>query len=108
MLGKSDRNKSCLFFLLILASCAGKKIFYNTEIICPDGREILVRYARIDEIRAAILKADADKKFYKTSENYTIIRLPENRSFKIEKIAPEIMINCSLRESVMGQVDKIM
>ncbi len=82
-----------------------KKVFFNTEIICPGHEGILVRYARLEEIRVAIIKANEDKKFYHTSENYTVIRLPGNRSFKIDKISPEEMLQCSLRESVRGYAD---
>lgn len=57
-------------------------------------------------MRAAIIKADADKKFFHTSENYTVIRLPGNRSFRLDKISPEEMIYCSLNESVIKNVDQ--
>ncbi len=58
------------------------------------------------EIRAAILKAVAQKKIDRSHENYTVIRLPRNRSFKIEKNPPEKLALCGLRQSVMGQVDR--
>lgn len=104
MLAKLNRNKFLLIFLLIF--CCAKKVYYSTEIICPTGTRILVRYARADEVRAAIIKADEEKRIYRTSENYTVIKLPGNRSFRIEKMSPEESIKCSTEENVMGQVDK--
>lgn len=60
----------------------------------------------MEEMKAAIIKADLDKKKFRTSETYTVIRLPGNRSFKVEKISPEEMVHCSLKESPIGEADK--
>jgi len=114
MLDKSNRNKflpklfSLILLFAALFSCSkGKKFyFYNTEVVCPNGMTVLVKYARLEEVRAAIIKADYDKKFYRTSEAYTIVRLPKNRSFRIEKLPPEEAIKCSLREIEREVVDK--
>lgn len=107
MLDKLSRNKLVLVLLIVFAAIScGKTVYYNTEIICPDGSTILVKYARLEEMKQAIIKADLDKKKFRTSESYTVIRLPGNRSFKIEKIAPEEAIKCSLKQSPMGEVDR--
>lgn len=111
MLGKSNLSKiivalSLMALALATFSCVKKKIYYNTEIFCPDGRKILVKFAREEEIRQAILFADEQKRLLGTREEYTAIRMPHNKSFRIEKISPEKMVKCSLRESPMGVVDK--
>jgi hypothetical protein len=116
MLAKLNHNKS---FLLILFFCiiSCKNIFnskprvpydtpFNTEVLCANGKSVLIKYARLDEVRAAIVKANQDKKIEHTSESYTPIRLPQNRSFRIEKMTPEEALGCSLRETGLGQVDR--
>jgi hypothetical protein len=92
-------------FFTFLGACRHKEIF-NTKISCPDGVRILVKYAKADEVRQAIEKADSDKKKYGTSEQYTVIKLPGQRSFKIEKIPPERMINCLLSQIPIDKNDK--
>ncbi len=105
MLGKLNLSK-ILFLFFIATSCGKKQIITSTEIICPDGSRILVKFSELEEVRRAILNAHAEKKKYGTDDKHTIIKLPGNRSFRIEKIPPEEMIKCSVRESVIGQLDK--
>ena len=105
----SDKlNHSKFILLILLLSCftACQKPIFNTEILCPDGSRILVRYSTEEEVRAGIQKAYNEKKKYRTSEDYTAIRMPNQRSFKVEKIEPEKMIKCSLRQSLIGTVEK--
>ncbi|MES2961929.1 MAG: hypothetical protein V4694_06040, partial [Pseudomonadota bacterium] len=105
----SDKLNHSKFILLILLASflpACQKPIFNTEILCPDGTRILVRYSTEEEVRAGIQKAYNEKKKYGTSESYTAIRMPHQRSFKVEKIAPEEMIKCSLRQSQIGTADR--
>lgn len=99
---------TALIILLSTASCfkLTKKQYYHTEILCPNRADILVRYTRADEIRLAIIKANEKKKFFKTSERYTVMSFPGNRSFKIEKMSPEEMLKCYLRELPIANPDK--
>lgn len=108
MLDKLSRNKffSLLLLISLATSCWKKEIFFNTEILCPDGQKILVKFARLREMQNAIKAAYLEKKKLNTNYKFTIIRLPGNRSFKIEKIPPEDLAKCFLRESKMGVVDK--
>ncbi len=60
----------------------------------------------MEELRDAIKQADVDKKNFHTSENFTVVKLPKQRSFRIEKLSPEEAVKCSLRESEMGYADR--
>jgi hypothetical protein len=97
MLDKLKLSKSLVILALVLLSSCTHGALYNTELYCP-GNKILIRFARADEVRKGIERAMADKKKYGTSENYTVIRMPGNRSFKIEKIPPEDSMRCSMQE----------
>jgi hypothetical protein len=106
MLDKFARSKIfCLIlFFFCLTSCKKEPIF-NSEIICPDGKRILVRFARAKDVIEGIQKAHINKKREGTGETYTPIRLPDKRSFRVEKIPPEKMIECQVVESEFGAVD---
>jgi hypothetical protein len=98
MLVKSKLNNLLVIFLIFFASCKTSKQFYNTKISCPSGLKILVRFTNVFDVRRAIEKAAFDKKKYGTNENYTVVRLPGERSFKIEKITPQEALNCTLQD----------
>lgn len=109
MLDKSNRNKFFCLSLLLLLSCCGffaKTQYFHTEMICPNRDVILVRYVDAKEMREAVVKALALKRKYRTSENYTVIRLAGNRSFKLEKISPEESLICQLRQIPVKNPDK--
>jgi hypothetical protein len=106
MLDKLSRNKILLFLALIFFITSCKEKIFNTEIFCPDGSRILVKFVRLEELRAAIKAAHFEKKKFSTNYKHTVIKLPGQRSFKIEKIPPEELVNCSVRESRMGVIDK--
>ncbi len=91
---------------LNLISCKMEKVIkVHTEILCPDGLRIFVRYARMSDVDAAIKKAAKDKKELRTSEKYTAVRFDLNRSFKLD-LPPEQAVNCSLREFEANEADK--
>ena len=106
MLDKLNRSKFILLTLLLGFLPACQKQIFNTEILCPDGARILARYSTAEEVRAGIQQSYDDKKKYNTNENYTIIKMPNQRSFKVEKIPPEEMIKCSLRQSLIGVAER--
>jgi hypothetical protein len=98
MLVKLKLSNLSIIFLIFFTSCATSKQFYNTEISCPSGLKILVRFTNVFDVRRAIEKAAFDKKKYGTNENYTVVRLPGQRSFKIEKLNPQEALNCVLQD----------
>jgi hypothetical protein len=108
MLDKSSLNKflaTALVFLMSV-SCLGKVQIYNSEIICPTGLRIMVRFARKDEVVLAIKKAALTKRVERSNENYTVIRLSDKRSLKIEKVTPEDSLKCLVREEFYGNFNK--
>lgn len=96
-----------IIFLLGQTSCSAfqKKVDFNTEIICPDGSNILIKFVRAVDVKRAIQVAYDTKMRLRTQENYTIFRLPDGRSFHLLRISPETMLGCSLQESRVGVVD---
>lgn len=98
MLDKLSRNKLLLFLLIFLSCCAEQKKFYNVEIICSGNPVVTIRYTDLEEVRQAILRAEFEKREEGTSIGYTAIKLPDKRSVRVEKIAPDEMIKCALRE----------
>jgi hypothetical protein len=98
-----------IIFLTSLFSCGRKDmsyLYYNTEIFCPGKERILIKFARSYEVKVAILRADFVKRREGSDGNYTAIRLPGRKSFRIEDISPEELIECSLYESRRGQVER--
>ncbi len=106
MLDKLSLNKFYLFLTLFLVFCAPQKKFYNVEIICSGKPVITIRYTNIKEVQQAILKAEFEKRDEGTSIGYTAIKLPDKRSVQVEKIAPDEMIKCSLREEEIRRPSK--
>lgn len=101
MLVKLDLSKLKIILLLILlfeeVSCSYNRKVFNTEIFCEKIR-VMVRFAEADEVRSGIERAFEDKRKYGTSENYTVIRMPGNRSFKVERLPPEEAMKCILTQ----------
>jgi len=108
MLDKLNHSKFILLISLMgFFTAPRKQLFHtDTEILCPDGSRILVRYSTEQEVRAGIQRAYNEKKKYGTGEDYTAVKMSNQRSFKIEKIAPEEMIKCSLRQSLIGSAKR--
>ncbi len=98
-----------LFFLAgCLFSCSSilpKEKLYNTEIECADGFKLLVKFARIEDLRQGIISAYNEKIKNKSNEKYTVVKLKNGESFKIPKIPPEKMLECYLLESEFGVAD---
>jgi hypothetical protein len=113
MSDQSNLSKIIIPILAFLAitlifSCAKKppKKLYNTEILCPNNVNILVKYSRAQDVSDGIKAFLVRKRKERTSENYTIIRFKDERSLRIEKIPPEKLIECFLRESEVGVAEK--
>ncbi len=106
MLDKSSLNKIILFISLILLTSCSKVDVYNSTISCPNGLSVVVRFARKSEVIDAMQKAALIKKRDGSSENYTIIRLRDRSSFKIEKVSPEDSLKCLVREDFYGRFRK--
>ncbi len=107
----SDKLKqfSKVFFATFLAAqlvaCSDPPPDFNTEIVCPNGAAILVKFIRAKDLREAITTAYADKKALRTSENYTPVRLKDGRSFVLKDFPPEVASSCDLVESEVGKAD---
>ncbi len=106
-------NLSNIFRIILITSLLGqtscsifkRKVDYNTEIICPDGSNILIKFVRALDVKRAIQAAYDLKIKLRTQEGYTIFRLPDGRSFHLLRISPEKMLGCKLEESRLGVVD---
>ncbi|NBV05639.1 MAG: hypothetical protein EBS06_00180 [Proteobacteria bacterium] len=96
-----------IFLLSLFASCSAEKekYLYNTELVCPNGSAILVKFVRAKDLKAAIRTSYINKRKLKTSENYTPIRLGDERSFMLRNISPESAITCDLYETRVGEVE---
>ncbi len=104
MLDKSNLNKFLAILAIALSSFSCSKVdIYNSTISCPNGLGVVVRFARKDEVVLAIQKAALTKKQDGSSENYTVIKLRDKRSFKIEKVSPEDSLQCFVREDFYGR-----
>lgn len=94
-----------LVFVLQFIACSDPPPDFNTELICPNGSAILVKFVRAKELRDAINAAYINKKQQKTLEGYTPIRLKDGRSFVLKNLPPEMASSCSLSESKVGKVE---
>jgi hypothetical protein len=107
MLDKSSLNKILAILIIAISSFSCAKVdIYNSTISCPNGLGVVVRFARKDEVVLAIQKAAFIKKQDGSNENYTIIRLSDRRSFKIEKVPPEDSLQCFVREDFYGRFSR--
>lgn len=99
MLAKLVRNKVwyvALIYLLFSCSKQQGPIMF-TEMLCEHER-FLIRFANMKEVSVAIENAIIEKKKYNSSENYTVIKMPGNRSFKIANLSPEEAMKCKLQD----------
>ncbi len=75
-----------------------------SEIICPNNKRYMIRYAYKNEVRMAIQKDYYRKIREDSNENFIVIRIPNIESFHIEKAKPEELINCDIIESDIPQI----
>lgn len=112
MLGRLNLSKLVLILLLLTINSCGQVMVYDSEISCPNGLRVLIKFARQQDVLAAIKKAAITKKRDGSSENYTVIRLPgtgslsNTRSLRIEKMSPEESLKCRVKETQLGMFSR--
>jgi hypothetical protein len=110
ILAQFVRCKKNIFLIFILFfSCSKNDLEENrrnisTEIICPDGKKYMIRYAYAEEVKMAIMKDYKRKIRENSNENFTVIRIPNMESFHIHKITPEKMIQCQVVEDYINKI----
>ncbi|NCA29049.1 MAG: hypothetical protein EBS92_07270, partial [Proteobacteria bacterium] len=86
--------------VIFIFSCTSQKELnrknISTEIICQDGKKILVRFAYAQEVKKAIENHINRKLLTKTEDKFTVIRIPRIESFHVPKIPPEELIKCQI------------
>lgn len=95
------------FIIFILSSCKSqdslKMIDVNTEIICKDRPNILIKYITAKELSEAIAKSYAE---YGQNITSTPIVTSDHRSFIINNISPKEVTFCILKETRSGYAEK--
>jgi hypothetical protein len=76
----------------------------STEIICPENKRFMIRFAYAREVEEAILKDYKRKIKEKSNENFTVIRIPNIESFHIHKMSPEKMMECKIVQSYTKKI----
>jgi hypothetical protein len=76
----------------------------STEIICPENKRFMIRFAYAKEVKEAIMKDYKRKMSEKSNENFTIIRIPNIESFHIHKMSPEKMMECKIVQSYTKKI----
>ena len=118
ILAQFVRGKKNIFLIFILFfSCSKNDLEENrinistenrrnisTEIICPDGKKYMIRYAYAKEVKMAIMKDYKRKIRENSNENFTVIRIPNIESFHIHKISPEKIIECQVVENYITKI----
>jgi hypothetical protein len=110
ILAQFVRGKKNIFIIFILLfSCSKNTLESNrknisTEIICPDGKKYMIRYAYAEEVKMAIMKDYKRKIRENSNENFTVIRIPNMESLYIHKIPPEKMIQCQVVEDYINKI----
>jgi hypothetical protein len=110
ILAQFVRGKKNIFIIFILLFSCSKNALENnrrnisTEIICPDGKKYMIRYAYAEEVKMAIMKDYKRKIRENSNENFTVIRIPNIESFHIHKITPEKMIQCQVVEDYINKI----
>ena len=96
-----------LGFLLISCVFNGKNIPRSqiaSEIICPDGKKYLIRYAYAREVFNAIRKDYVRKLRERSSESYTAMKIPGMESFLIEQNPSEKLISCQVSQGLLRNI----
>lgn len=70
---------------------------FDTELNCPrENYKIVLLETTPADIRRAINNSIEERNKYKTTENYTVLKLPNKKTFFIQNISPEKMQFCYL------------
>ena len=104
-------NKKYIYaiFFILFCSCSknlteSERENISTEIICPDNKRFMIRYAYAKEVKNAIIKDYKRKMAEKSSENFTVIRIPNVESFHINKMSPEKMMDCKITQNYINKI----
>lgn len=107
-LSKIIRDILILFFLFSCSFFEDKaeieRFGIASEIICPNNKRYMIRYAYKDEVRMALQRDYYRKIREDSNESFTVIRIPNIESFHIEKAKPEELINCDIIESYIPNI----
>ncbi len=101
---KCVRNSFVLFFLVLAGCFSSKDRNIHSEIICPDGRKILIKHQRAEETYEGIKRFYDTKMRKGTKENYTVIKYKDGYSVQIKRTPPEELIQCKVREIYLEHV----
>ena len=98
-----------LFFIGVIFSCSPspseiERSNISTEIICPENKKFMIRFAYAKEVQEAITKDYNRKMREKSNENFTVIRIPNIESFHINKMPPEKMMECKIIQSYIKKI----
>lgn len=110
ILAQFARDKKYIFLIFILLfSCSKNTIENNrrnvsTEIICPDSKRYMIRFAYAKEVKKAITNDYKRKIRENSNENFTVIRIPNIESFHIHKISPEKIIKCNIVDDYITKI----
>ncbi len=70
---------------------------FDTEVNCPRANyKVILLETTPADIRKAIDVSIENRNKYKTTENYTVLKLPNKKTFFIQGIIPENMRFCYL------------
>jgi hypothetical protein len=76
----------------------------STEIICPENKKFMIRFAYAKEVEQAIINDYNRKMREKSNENFTVIRIPNIESFHIHKMSPEKMMECKIIQNYTKKI----
>lgn len=104
-----DKKFLLIILLSFFCSCSKNSIEtarnnISTEIICPENKRFMVRYAYEREVREAIKRDYQRKIAEKSNENFTVIRIPNFESFHIHKMSPEKMMECKIIQNHTSKI----
>jgi hypothetical protein len=101
----SKLNKISVVFIILIVGCHnGAKNNLSTEIICDDGRKVLVDGVKKEEIIHEARRQIALKNERKTSDGYTGIMLKNGETILFKGISPENFIKCLFKDVVLKDV----
>jgi len=104
-----DKIFLLIFAMFFIFSCSSSKSEVersnvSTEIICPENKRFMIRFAYAREVKEAIMKDFKRKMREKSNENFTIIRIPNIESFHIHKMSPEKMMDCKIVQNYTKKI----
>jgi hypothetical protein len=104
-----DKIFLLIFVMYFIFSCSPsqseiERSHISTEIICPENKKFMIRFAYAREVEEAIKKDYKRKIREKSNENFTVIRIPNIESFHIHKMSPEKMMECKIIQNYTKKI----